>query len=339
MKNAMHAKSKHIALLPLTVLLFTAATFLIPFGTGTASAQSAAITLTEIQKQPARYAAIADAGSYRQDIITGALLSGCTLPTAGSGKVPYWTGYILENKGNTHDDRSDWAEYTGGREYFAEAEIAHLHDLGFNCARVIYSLSYLSNPQDVNSVNLSELEQLDELIAWGAKYNVHIMLSIIGLPGMANTSADEENVGRNNVLFKDPAMQSAYLAYMDMLARRYAAIPASLLSFEFLAEPQADWDAPDPMQVYVDTLTPVAKAMWAYNPERILIANDLGKQLPEGLAAIGCCISLHSHIYYVDAQRLLDETGIDTRVRLAHGISANRLAKGRQAHACEQDRF
>jgi hypothetical protein len=82
------------------------------------------------------------------------------------------------------------------------------------------------------------------------------------------------------------------------------------------------------MQVYVDTLTPVAKAMWKYNPERILIANDLGKQLPEGLAAIGCCISLHSHIYYVDAQRLLEETGIDAKVHWPMEFLPNSWQKG-----------
>lgn len=268
MNNSTQTIHKSIAMIQFVVFLFTslAMTLIIPPGDGFAFAQSDTIELTAIQKVPAHYINITDVGTYREDVITDALLNSCTLPSAGSGNVPYWTGYILENKGNTHDDQSNWVDYTGGRTYFVEKEIARLHDLGFNCARVVYSLSYLSNPQDVNSINLSELDQLDELISWGAKYNVHIMLSILGLPGMANTSTDEENVGRNNVLFKDPAMQSAYLSYMDMLARRYGAIPASLLSFELLAEPQGDWDAPDPMQAYVDTLTPVAKAMWKHNP-------------------------------------------------------------------------
>lgn len=330
MKNSTQTIHKSIVLIQFIVFLFislTMAMITLP-GTGSALAQEDAIALTAIQQSPARYTNIADVGTYREDVITDALLNSCTLPYADSGKVPYWTGYILENKGNTHDDQGSWTDYTGGRKYFVEKEIARIHDLGFNCARVIYSLSYLSNPQDVNSINLSELEQLDELISWGAKYDVHIMLSILGLPGMAKTSTDEENVGRNNVLFKDPAMQSAYLSYMEMLARRYSAIPASLLSFELLAEPQGDWDAPDPMQAYVDTLTPVAKAMWKYNPERILIANDLGKQLPEGLAAIGCCISLHSHIYYVDAQRLLEETGIDAKVHWPMEFLPNIWQKG-----------
>jgi hypothetical protein len=60
----------------------------------------------------------------------------------------------------------------------------------------------------------------------------------------------------------------------------------------------------------VDTLTPVAKAMWKHNPDHIIIASDLGKQLPRGLAAIGCCLSLHAHIYFVNSECVKDVTGL-----------------------------
>jgi hypothetical protein len=273
-------------------------------------AAAATIPLTDIQKQPASYVNIQDVGAYREDIIPQSLIDGCTLPEAGGGKVPYWTGYILENKIYANAGDSRWTSYTGGSKYFVEGEIAYLHNSGFNCARAVYSLSFLSKPGSIDSINMAELWQLDELIAWGLKYNVHIMLSITGMPGKANLSVEEESVQGNNQIFTDPEMAKAYGAYMEMLAKRYAGIPAKALSFELLAEPAGNYDAKDPMKNYVDTLKPVAKAMWKYNPDRILIANDLGKGLPSGLAAIGCCLSLHSHIYLVDGQRLHDLTGL-----------------------------
>ncbi len=274
------------------------------------SAFANTIALTEIQKQPASYINIHDVGTYREDIITDSLISNCTLPDAGSGKVPYWTGYILENKIFINNEDARWAKYTGSSHYFVEQEIAYLHDKGFNCARVVYSLSFLSKPGDSNVINMSELLQLDELISWGLKYNVHIMLSIIGLPGKAHTSVEEENVGRNSAIFTDPEITKVYAAYMEMLAMRYAKIPSKALSIELLAEPQGDQESEDSLKGYVNTLKPIAKAMWKYNPQRILIASDLGKQMPKGLAAIGCCLSLHDHIYFVNAQTFFDRTGL-----------------------------
>ncbi|MDD4844671.1 MAG: cellulase family glycosylhydrolase [Anaerotignum sp.] len=265
------------------------------------------IEKTAVQSKAEEYQPIEKIGGFNQDIITPELLSFCTLGEVDKAALPYWNGYILENKISVNFESENWwNEYTPGPYYFVEDEVKYLAENGFNCARVLYSLSFLGNPSNPNEINVSQLEQLDELIAWGAKYNVHIMLSITGAPNSWNTSWEEEGVQSNDIIFTDGEMQALFTAYWDLLAKRYAEIPSGLLSFELLAEPAIpDGD----LQQYCDVLSPVSQSIWSHNPNRIIIANDAWKQVPEQLAALGCCLSYHSHIYTLD-KRNLEDLGI-----------------------------
>ncbi|GAB6109798.1 cellulase family glycosylhydrolase [Fusibacter bizertensis] len=264
------------------------------------------IVATKIQNKSPEYVPIQDVGSYNSEIITPELLSDYQLPDASKNNVPYWTGFILENKISVNYSNSEWSSYTAGNTYFVEDEIKYFHENGFNCARAVYSLSFFSNPDDIAQVNLSELEQLDELISWGLKYDVHIMVSITGLPGKWHTSWEEEGVQSNNELFADEAMQETFHAYWKMLSKRYAQIPTNVLSFEILAEPEV---VNGDTHLYASVLKPIVEDLWQDNPERILIVSDVGKQIPEELAAIGCDLSMHTHIYTVSEERL-DNWGI-----------------------------
>ncbi len=259
---------------------------------------------TEVASQKARFAPLEETGTYNRNIITDELIAKPSiLPEASNSNIPYWTGFASENKifKNFKDGR--WSESTDGSTYFYEPQIKFIADEGFNCARILYSLSFLSNRDNILEVNVAELEQLDELISWGLKYDVHIMLSITGLPGKFGHGTKEENVQSNDELFTNPELAETFKKYMTMLAGRYADIPNRNLSFELLAEPAVpNWD----IDIYARTLTPIVKSIWEASPDRILIVNDVGRQVPEQLAALGCCLSLHSHIYTVDSSRLED---------------------------------
>lgn len=264
---------------------------------------------TAVQSQTVTYIPISQVGTYNPEIITDELLNGCTLPTLNKAALPYWTGYILENKASVNcRESAEWDQYTGGPNYFNEQEIRYLVQNDFNCVRVLYSLSYLSNPEDVYSINVSELEQLDELISWCLKYNIHLILSQTGLPGKWVTWGEHwqndfeawdnvENVVNNTELFTSVEMQQVFTAYWDMLAKRYQNIPNSVLSFELAVE-QGVPDAN--MQLQADVLGPVAQTIWSHNADRIVIVNDVWKQVPALLAKLGCCISLHTHINSLD---------------------------------------
>lgn len=274
---------------------------------------------TAVQAQEVRYVPIEEVGSYNEDIITPELLSSCTLPQLDKANLPYWTGLILEDKLSVNYRDDAWDNYTGGSWYWKEDEIRYMAENGFNCVRACYSLSFLSNPEEVELINVSELEQLDELISWCIKYNIHLILSQTGLPGKWNSWGDEwhedfdywhneENVGSNEELYTSTEMQDIYLRYYDMLAKRYQDIPNSILTFELAVEnsvPESD------MQLQADVLGPVAQRIWSYTPDRIVIVNDSHRVAPVPLAELGCCISLHTHVYSLDGSQLRDEFGVE----------------------------
>lgn len=269
----------------------------------------AAVSKTKVQAQKARYVPISEAGAYNPEIITPELLKACKLPELDKSKLPYWTGYILENKISVNYARdSAWDQYTGGNWYWNEQEIKYLKDNGFNCARALYSLSFLSDPDDIYSINVSELEQLDELISWCIKYNVHLIIAQTGLPGKWNLDKngwhddydywrENENVASCTELFESEEMQKAYTAYYDMLAKRYQDIPNGILSFELAAENDVRAEDLAPaLHIQAEVLGPVAQTIWSYSPDRIVIVSDLWCAVPRELAAMGCCIAKHAFV-------------------------------------------
>lgn len=273
---------------------------------------------TAIQAQEPRYVPIDEVGSFNSKIITPELMKSCTLPNLDKSALPYWTGVISENKISVNFHTEGWDEYTAGDTYWNEQELQYLADNGFNCIRVCYSLSYLSNPENVNLINVSELEQLDELISWCMKHNLHLIFSQTGLPGKwgswgANWYPDyeywntQENVVNNTELYTSEKMQKTYKAYYDMLARRYKDIPNGVLSFELAVESTV----PDnDMDLQTRVLGPVAETIWSYTPDRIVIVNDLQHTVPKKLAEMGCCISLHNHIYSINGRPIKDMFGV-----------------------------
>ena len=112
---------------------------------------------------------------------------------------------------------------------FKEADLAFLADNGFNFTRVFFgftSLRYPDFPEDITQINETELLELDQLIAWGIEYGVHIQLSMIDTPGDLESMDLSEEEWEN------------VRAYWEMLARRYAGIPSRYLTFDLANELQ-----------------------------------------------------------------------------------------------------
>ena len=276
---------------------------------------------SSIAKQPPRYIPLVEAGGYDKSIVPDTLLQAeSRLPEATVSAIPYWTGFVMENKGCVNFSDGRWDTWTDGSSFFYEENIKEIAAEGFNCCRVMYSLSNLSDPSDPLRVDKTQLQCLDELVSWGFRYNVHIMISIMGLPGKnigqdeagkrrwPNEALQQENVQSNDELFRNPEMAALYQSYMEMLVSRYKGIPNRNLSVELLAEPAV----PDfEVSLYEDVLLPVVASLQAIDDTRILIANDVAKKIPERLAQAGCALSLHNHVYAVDGRRLKENLGID----------------------------
>ncbi len=278
------------------------------------------IKKTAVQAQKPWYLPIDEVGTYNMEIITDEILNGCTLGEITADNLPYWNGLILENKAFINCLQELWTDYTPGDQYWTEDQIRFQAEQGFNCIRALYSFSYLSShPEDFNTINMAQLEQLDELLSWCMKYNLHLMISITGLPGMEGEGKEREDIVFNDALFYDETMRRTFQDYWLMLARRYADIPSGALSFELEAEGSCKIDGGPDMQRFFDTLAPIARGIWEVSPNRIVIVNDNSKEVPEQLAEIGCCLSLHTHVYnYSDFAEDFGLTDVEHRWPMEH---------------------
>jgi len=288
--------------------------------TQTAPAWPVRLTRSEIARRKPHYIPMTDVGGYEKRIIPVALLeAGSTLPEATVSALPYWTGFVMENMGSVNFADPRWNDLTDGSAFFYEENIKAVADAGFNCCRVMYSLSHLTDPTDASRVDASQLQCLDELVSWGMRYNVHIMLSISGLPGKRsmdesarfhwpNEGLAQENVQQNDELFRIPETAALYRNCMEMLVSRYKGIPSRNLSIELLAEPAVP---NGDVALYEDVLLPVVDSLHAIDSTRILIANDVAKQIPERLAKAGCALSLHDHVYAVNGYMVQENFGIE----------------------------
>ena len=165
---------------------------------------------------------------------------------------------IVGNKYLVNDIDDNWANTTG-KGHFIEEQFKFIGERGtFNCIRVLYSMSYLGKDGEPHMVDESELDQLDEVISWGIKYNLHIMICISGMPCKQNATMQEEAVQSNEELFADDTIFGVFSDYWVMLAKRYDDIPSKYLSFKLVAE-AAVLDAN--VSLYEDRLAPILRAI------------------------------------------------------------------------------
>ena len=185
--------------------------------------------------------------------------------------------------------------------YFNERDIRFLSENDMNFARVLLSFSslrYPDFPEDGNQVNLAELRDLDQLLAWALEYDVHVSLGMISAPGYA----EEEDVAYQSIddgTWPDEQRWSLIEDYWLMLAKRYADIPSKNLTFELCTE----WAAFEEENVrdFAEHWEKIVGRIRQISPERVLIAgfdtaHSSRLALAEEMAALG--VSIATHPYY-----------------------------------------
>ena len=223
------------------------------------------------------YISVYDATTYDPAIITPELLAAPTaLPDAAQTKLPgNWRG-----TGISH--------YKGGVVYqeFVETDIAFLADNGMNFARIFFgpsSLRYPEYPEDMTLINETELRDLDQLIAWGIKYGVHIQISF------SLTPSEYDYFDRNETEWE------YFRAYWKAIACRYAEIPSRYLSFDLFNEL-----APlhQDVEYSIQKMQRVVESLRAADPDRILLASfhdNPDMEWVEGMASLGVALSNHPY--------------------------------------------
>lgn len=205
-----------------------------------------------------------------------------SLPDATNNKLPQWKGVGIANKGSA----AKGSLYFTQDRNFHESEIKFISENGFNFARVslaFSTLGYPDYPEDM--VNEVELRELDRLIEWGMKYDVHINICMSGQPGFGDTSHISEIYTGD--FFTNTRKQTMVKEYWQMLSKRYANIPNKNLSFNLMNEPEPPSD-----DVYTEVFKPIVESIWKECPNRVIISDCTGSS-SEGLAKMGVALSYH----------------------------------------------
>lgn len=225
-----------------------------------------------------RYCSIDEISAYDKSIITESLLNASTvLPEPTQEALPAeWKGMgISSRKDGKHVYRD-----------FSEADIAFLAENGFNFARIFFGFSTLrfpDYPDDPYLVNENELRDLDQLIAWGIEYGVHIQIAMDFAPNDKETlDCDEEEWG-------------LIRSYWQGLTKRYAGISSRYLTFD-LANELAPSE--DNIEYAAQQMADIVGGMRERDPNRVLLFSFPGNPNAEWMnkiAALGVAIGCHPY--------------------------------------------
>ncbi len=119
-----------------------------------------------------------------------------------------------------------------------ESDFKRLHDAGFNCVRLPFLASIVSEP--------GGLHWLDQAVQWGADNGIYVILDMHGAPG---SQSDQGHTGQADLtmFFKDPANVTLAEKVWTQIARRYRG-NSTVAGYDTINEPTA---APNSDTLYV----------------------------------------------------------------------------------------
>lgn len=260
-----------------------------------AEALCAALRCYESWTKP-EYVSIKDssATNYDVSIITDDLLKKeSSLPEVTHNVLPAdWQGMCIYEKGTTKYSLIS---------SFRERNMKFLAENDMNFGRVYLGFStlrYPDFPEDGTQVNLMELRELDQMLAWAMEYDVHMSLCMLTPPGYGA----EEDVAYQSIgdeTWPDAERWQLIRDYWVMLAERYKDIPSKNLTFELCTE----WGSGDSdhLRDFRNNWTEIIADIREVSPDRVLIAGfdlyNAGKQeMADTMASLG--VSLAAHPYF-----------------------------------------
>lgn len=192
------------------------------------------------------------------------------LPDASASHLPRWRGFNLLEKLNR-----DWY----GNLPFREEDFRLVSSLGFNFVRLPLDYRTWTPTNDWTRFDESVLREIDQAVAWGDRYKVHVCLNFHRAPGYTVSQPPEPAS-----LWTDAEAQRVCALHWAEFARRYRGIPNSRLSFNLFNEP------PDlEPAVYARAVGVMLRAIRQQDPDRLVIADGLcfGRAPCEDLIPLG----------------------------------------------------
>ena len=213
-----------------------------------------------------------------------------TLPDATNEDLPNWRGCNI-----SYNSMFAGAICYNPDDVFAEANLDYLKDLGVNFVHIYLSWSYFQGPDHTfdNKVNLTRLEQLDEIISWCMERDIHIQLVFNDVPNLDwnNLGENPDWMGQWNSIFYDEAIRDNVTLFWRMLSKRYADIPNNYLSFNLMNECDPT-DDENYLWAFEDAVSAIREA----TPDRVIVADVhtyTSAVTGESMAKLGCALSYH----------------------------------------------
>jgi aryl-phospho-beta-D-glucosidase BglC (GH1 family) len=174
---------------------------------------------------------------------------------------------------------------------FVEEDFQMISELGFNFVRLPLDYRIYTKTGDWFTFLEPKLAQIDQAIAWGQKYGIHVCINMHRAPGYCVNSPSTALPENQNISLWDNAdARLAFAAHWRMFAERYKTVPAAALSFNLVNEPgNVTSDA------YVQAVLPAIQAIRKVSPERIIISDavDYGNGRIDALVDQNVVISPH----------------------------------------------
>ncbi|MDA3924356.1 MAG: cellulase family glycosylhydrolase [Kiritimatiellae bacterium] len=148
--------------------------------------------------------------------------------------------------------------------HYSEQDFKMISELGFNFVRLPMDYRFWIKDDNWESINKDAFKPIDEAIAFGRKYNIHVMLNFHRAPGYTVAKPHE----KLNV-FKDVEALRVCIKHWGMIAERYKDIPAEDLSFNLFNEPIAT------PEEYEHVAADLIKEIYSYNPRRLIVCDGL----------------------------------------------------------------
>ncbi len=189
------------------------------------------------------------------------------LPAASHAKLPKWSGFNLLEKFMVHRNRP-----------FVESDFQWISEMGFNFVRLPMDYRCWIVDGDWRKFNEDVLKEIDEAVAWGKQYGIHVNINFHRAPGYTVARPREEKD-----LWTNKEAQEVCALHWATFARRYKGIANANLSFNLFNEPQGV-DG----ETHARVVKKIVEAIRAEDPARLIICDGLqwGSRPAPGLAAL-----------------------------------------------------
>lgn len=209
-----------------------------------------------------------------------ALAGWTALMSSAAAELPVWHGFNLEGKAIKGAFSGEWREQ----------DLAWMHELGFNFARIMIDHRYWCREEDWTEPDPEKFGPIDEVIGWGRKHQIHIQICFSFPPGIDVITKSKR------ALFEDERAREAMARHWRYFARRYRDVPANELSFNLFNEPDRP-GTPEAEAGYERLVKAVLSAVRAENAERIFVLDGFGYGRQPAKFAIGLPVWQSHHAY------------------------------------------